>query len=120
MHIYWLMLIVMTNPIALNIFMPAMPTVVNELHSDMNTVQLTFSLYLFTMAITQLLGGNLADWLGRRRLLLLGLLIHLFGSLIASFSFDISFLILARILQAIGGGVGTPSNTYYCSRYVQT
>lgn len=105
MHIYWLMLIVMTNPIALNIFMPAMPTVVNEFNSDMSIVQLTFSLYLFTMAITQLIGGNLADILGRRRLLLLGLFIHLFGSFLGTVSFDVFILILARILQAIGGGL---------------
>lgn len=105
MHIYWLMLIVMTNPIALNIFMPAMPTVVNEFNSDMSTVQLTFSLYLFTMAITQLIGGNLAEAIGRRKLLLLGLFVHLLGSFLGIISFDVVSLILARILQAVGGGL---------------
>ena len=98
-----LIVIAMTSPLALNLFIPAMPTVVNVLHTDIATMQLTYSCYLLTLAFGQLISGSLADYFGRYPVLISGLLIHFFGCIFAALSTDINLLIAARVLQALGG-----------------
>ncbi|GGC06327.1 Bcr/CflA family drug resistance efflux transporter [Marinobacterium zhoushanense] len=98
-----LTLIAMASPLALNLFVPAMPDVARELHTDVSVIQLSFTAYLFTLAFGQLLSGPLADHYGRRPILLIGLALHTAGSLLAAFAGDVSHLIAGRVLQALGG-----------------
>jgi len=55
----------MASPLALNAFVPAMPDVAVALDADIATIQLTFTFYLLTLAIGQLITGPLADYFGR-------------------------------------------------------
>jgi len=98
-----LIVIAMTSPLALNLFIPAMPTVVNAFHTDIATMQLTYSCFLLTLAFGQLISGPLADYFGRYPVLISGLIIHFFGCVFAALSTDINSLIVARIVQALGG-----------------
>lgn len=98
-----LTLIAMASPLALNLFVPAMPDAARELHTDISVMQLSFSAYLFTLAFGQLLSGPLADHFGRRPVLLLGLALHTGGSLLAALADDVTMLIAGRVLQALGG-----------------
>ena len=98
-----LIVIAMTSPLALNLFIPAMPSAVLALHTDIATMQLTYSCFLLTLAFGQLISGPLADYFGRYPVLITGLVIHLFGCLCALLANDINLLIAARILQALGG-----------------
>lgn len=102
--IWLLATIALASPFAMNVFNPAMPDVVRTFGSSIDTVQLTMTLYLFTLGISQLMSGALADRYGRRPLMLWGMLIHLFGCLLAAFAPTIEMLILGRVLQALGGG----------------
>lgn len=95
--------IAMASPLALNAFVPAMPDAAVALNTDIATIQLTFTLYLFTLAIGQLLSGQLADYYGRRPVILTGFALHLAGSLLAALAGSIEALIAGRILQALGG-----------------
>jgi DHA1 family bicyclomycin/chloramphenicol resistance-like MFS transporter len=94
------------GPAALNIFIPSMPGLVAAFDTDYATVQLTLTLYLFGLAIAQLVFGPLADRFGRRPVLLAGLGLYCLGSLLAALAPTIEALIAARVLQAIGGCVG--------------
>lgn len=94
----------MASPLALNAFVPAMPDVAVALDAGISTVQLTFTFYLLTLAISQLVTGQLADYLGRRPVLLTGLGLHTAGSLIAASAGTVDMLIVGRVLQALGGG----------------
>ncbi|WP_432695028.1 multidrug effflux MFS transporter [Marinobacterium sp. YM272] len=98
-----LTLIAMASPLALNLFVPAMPDAAREFGTDVSVIQLSFTAYLFTLAFGQLLSGPLADHYGRRPILLLGLALHTGGSLLAAFAGDVSHLIAGRVLQALGG-----------------
>lgn len=98
-----LTLIAMASPMALNAFVPAMPDTARALNTDIPTIQLTFTLYLFTLAIGQLISGPLADYYGRRPIMLAGLAIHTVGSLLAATAAGVETLILGRVLQALGG-----------------
>ncbi len=98
-----LIVIAMTSPLALNLFIPAMPSAVIDLHTDIATMQLTYSCFLLTLAFGQLISGPLADYFGRYPILVGGLIIHFCGCLFAILADDINLLIAARVLQALGG-----------------
>jgi DHA1 family bicyclomycin/chloramphenicol resistance-like MFS transporter len=98
-----LTLIAMASPLALNLFVPAMPDAALTLGVDIATIQLSFTCYLLTLAIGQLITGPLADYFGRRPVLLAGLGLHTLGSLLAAQANGVELLILGRVLQALGG-----------------
>ena len=102
--LWLLMIIALASPFAMNVFNPAMPDVVRAFGSRIDIVQLTLTLYLFTLGFSQLLCGALSDRYGRRPLMLIGMIIHLIGSLLAAIAWDVWVLIVGRILQALGGG----------------
>ena len=99
-------ILAMVSPIALNILLPAMPDMANALDLPINAVQLSLTLYLLALAIGQLLLGPLADRFGRRPVLLAGIAIHMIGCLVAANANDLTWLLLGRVLQALGGCTG--------------
>lgn len=103
-----LMLVAVTalGPLALNIIMPSMPGLPGEFGTSYATVQLTLSLYLVGFAVAQLVYGPLSDRFGRRPVLLVGLALYAGSSVLAALAPTIELLILARILQAVGGCAG--------------
>lgn len=103
-----LLLMAMTGigPVSLNILVPALPNLVNELQTDIGTVQLTLSLFLLSLATAQLMLGPMSDRFGRRPVVLVGLSISTLASLVATFAWSIDLLIVARIVQAFGAATG--------------
>ena len=94
------------GPLTLNILVPAVPNLVVSMNSDPATVQLTISLYLFGLAISQLALGPLSDRFGRRPVAIAGLAITAAASVLAIAMSSIGGLILARALQAFGASTG--------------
>lgn len=94
------------GPLALNIYIPSMPGLQRVFETDYATVQLTLTLYLVATAIAQLFVGPLSDRFGRRPIVLGGMVLFTVASLAAIAAASIGQLILARILQAIGGCTG--------------
>ncbi|MCC2664886.1 MAG: Multidrug transporter [Geminicoccaceae bacterium] len=80
-----LVLIVATalGPMAMQIFIPALPTIQERFGVSPATAQLTLSLSAFAIALATLAYGPLSDRFGRRPALLGGLLIYLAGSPVA-------------------------------------
>ena len=101
-----LIAIASVGPFSLNIVMPALPGMAAALRTDIETVQLTLSLYLVCMAVSQLALGALSDRFGRRPVLLAGLALAVFTSLAAVVATSISALVTARALQALGASSG--------------
>ena len=94
------------GPMALNIFIPAMPGMVAVFGTDYGTIQLTLTLYLIGVAVAQLFMGPLSDRFGRRPVLLVGIGLFLLGSLAAALAETVGLLIAARVVQAVGGCAG--------------
>lgn len=88
----------------MNVFNPAMPDVVRAFGSSIDVVQLTLTLYLASLGVSQLFSGAMADRFGRRPLMLWGMGVHLLGSVMAALAPSVELLIFGRILQALGGG----------------
>lgn len=94
------------GPVSLNILVPSTPTMAVLFDTNIGTVQLTLSLYLFGLAISQLFLGPLSDRFGRKPVLLTGLGITAVASFGAMFSTSIGMLIVFRTLQALGASSG--------------
>jgi DHA1 family bicyclomycin/chloramphenicol resistance-like MFS transporter len=86
--------------------LPAMPGLEKSFAVPYATVQLTLTLYLIGMALCQLIYGPLSDSLGRRPMLLVGVATFVIASVIAALAPSIEVLIVARLLQAVGGSAG--------------
>jgi DHA1 family bicyclomycin/chloramphenicol resistance-like MFS transporter len=86
--------------IALNL--PSLPFMPEALHTSPAMVQLTLSAFLASFALFQLFAGPLSDRLGRRKVMLGGMLLLVAASAFAALAPDIEWLILARVLQGIG------------------
>ncbi len=94
------------NPLAINMFVPAMPEMIRSLKTDLPSVQLVLSSYLFATAISQLVIGPLSDRFGRRPILIGGLAIFVFASLACALATSIGWLVFARVIQGAGGCAG--------------
>lgn len=92
------------QPFALNVLAPATPALSRSLQTDYATVQLTLTLYLVTVAVIQLLVGPISDRIGRRPCILAGLALFTLGSVLGAYASSIETLLVARVVQAAGGG----------------
>ncbi len=97
-----LVLLVLFSPLAIDIYLPALPQIAKSFHVEHTLVQDTISLFLFAMGIGQLIAGPLADKHGRRAVALVGIIIYLLSALLAWGAQSIEWMLLARVLQGIG------------------
>ena len=101
-----LIAITAVGPLSLNILAPAMPGLIGTLGAGAGTVQLTLSLFLLGMAVSQLVLGTLSDRFGRRPVMLAGLALTVVASFAALATTSIAGLIVARTAQAFGATAG--------------
>ncbi|GAL11584.1 multidrug resistance transporter Bcr/CflA family [Vibrio astriarenae] len=100
------------TPFAIDSYLPAIPTIADELNVGTAMVSITVSIYVFGLAIGQLIGGPLSDRFGRMKIMVMGLVIFAGCSLMLANSSSIESFWLWRILQSLGGGiavVGVPA-----------
>lgn len=81
----------------------AMPTIVADL-GGLRYFSWVFGSYLLTQAVTIPIYGRLADFYGRKILLIIAIVVFLAGSILCGFAHSMTALILFRALQGIGGG----------------
>ncbi len=89
---------------ALDTYLPAFPIMAAAMQTTDEHMGLTLSVYIFGLALSQLIGGPLSDYLGRAKVIFSGLLIFAFASLMLAFSHTFTELLLWRVIQALGGG----------------
>ncbi|MFT3741127.1 MAG: multidrug effflux MFS transporter [Gammaproteobacteria bacterium] len=94
------------GPFAFDTYLPAFPDIANFLHTDIQQIGYTVSVYLLGLAVGQLIGGPLSDYWGKAKIMLIGLGIFTFASLMTVFANSLIFLLACRMLQAFGGGWG--------------
>lgn len=104
--LWFLAILTLSGTLAIHIFVPVLPLVARDFQVNLQAVQLTISIYVIDLAIGQLLYGPLADSIGRRPVLLLGLLIYTLASIGAMLAPSIDILVIMRFFQALGGCSG--------------
>lgn len=99
------LLIVSLDNTVLNV---ALPAVQRELHASVSGMQWTIDAYTLVLASLLMLAGSTADRLGRRRVFVTGLVVFSVGSLLCSLAPDLEWLVVFRMVQAVGGSMLNP------------
>ena len=87
----------------------ALPSISQDLHFSQESLQWVITAYSIVFGGTLLLGGRLADLLGRRRLFMAGVGLFTFSSLLSGLAWSEASLISARALQGLGGAMLAPA-----------
>ena len=106
-YLFIILFIGCSGQIASDIYAPSLPSIAHIMGVNINTVQFSMAVYLFGMAIGQLIYGPISEGIGRKKPLMLGLIILLIGSLICMLATNIDVLILGRVIQGLGAGAMT-------------
>jgi EmrB/QacA subfamily drug resistance transporter len=85
----------------------AMPQIVADL-GGLRLYSWVFSSFLLTQTAMTVVFGNFADVYGRKPVMLIGIGIFLFGSLLAGFAWSMPSMICCRLIQGIGAGAMQP------------
>src|SRR5690606_8607800 len=90
------------GPLTMDMYLPALPRIADELNVSSSVAQLTLTGTLVGLALGQLVVGPLSDSLGRRRPLMAGIEVHMLASVLCAVAPDITMLGIARALQGMG------------------
>lgn len=104
--IFVLGLLVALGPLTIDMYLPALPKIAEELSVTSSVAQLTLTGTLAGLALGQLIIGPLSDSLGRRKPLFGGIVLHMIASLVCMFAPNIAVLGVARGLQGMGAAAG--------------
>jgi DHA1 family bicyclomycin/chloramphenicol resistance-like MFS transporter len=91
------------GPLAIDTYLPALPTIARALQASDARVQISLSIYFVGIALGQAVYGPLSDRLGRKPALYMGLAMFMAASLGCALATSAELLILFRFLQALGG-----------------
>jgi DHA1 family bicyclomycin/chloramphenicol resistance-like MFS transporter len=94
------------GPFSIDMYLPAFPSLSADLHAGPSAVQLTLTACLIGLAAGQLVAGPLSDTLGRRRPLLVGLVVYTVLSAACVFAPSVYLLAVLRLAQGFGGAAG--------------
>lgn len=97
--LFVLVLLAAVSPLAINMFVPSMPSIAADLDASYTSVQFGLSLYLLFTALFQLVIGPASDKIGRKPVLVFCLIIFLIGTALCVLAQDVSVFLAGRILQ---------------------
>lgn len=94
------------GPLAIDMYLPALPQLTRELGATSAEVQSTLMTVLLGLAFGQLVAGPISDSVGRRKPLLVGLTIYVVASVLCALSGSVYLLAAVRFLQGFGASAG--------------
>jgi DHA1 family bicyclomycin/chloramphenicol resistance-like MFS transporter len=103
----WLILLLGTmsalGPLAIDMYLPAFPTIAAEFHVGVAEVERTLAVYFIGLSLGQLVYGPASDRFGRKRPLYFGLIMFIIASAGCALAASVHQLMAMRLLQALGG-----------------
>ena len=90
------------GPFAIDMYLPAMPQVAEDFHTTEATAALTLTSYFIVFGIAQMIYGPMADAIGRKKPMLIGVGIFFAATILAIYAPTMQWLIIARGLQGLG------------------
>ncbi|OBS95360.1 hypothetical protein A9261_14335 [Vibrio tasmaniensis] len=105
--LFFLVIISAFPPLTIDLYLPALPQMVEVFNTDQSMVNLTLSSYFVTYAVGLLFWGPLSEKFGRKPILLIGIASYMVASVLCALTNSIEQLIGARIFQAFAGSAIT-------------
>jgi len=94
------------GPLSIDMYLPSLPTLTNDLHTTASLAQLSLTACLLGISLGQLFVGPISDMRGRRKPLMIALIIYAITSLLCAFIPSIWGLITLRFIQGVTGSAG--------------
>ncbi|GAA0791990.1 Bcr/CflA family multidrug efflux MFS transporter [Marinobacterium sediminicola] len=95
------------GPLSIDMYLPSLPLIAEDLQAPESSIQLTISAFLIGLFIGMLFYGPLSDKFGRRGLLLGGIGLYLVATIGCILADSAEWLIAARFMQALGGAAAS-------------
>jgi MFS transporter, DHA1 family, multidrug resistance protein len=100
-------LLIALGPLTIDMYLPALPSISDDLLASSAAVQLTLTGSLLGLGLGQLLIGPLSDAIGRRRPLIWGVAVHIVASMLCVIAPTVAVLGGLRVLQGVGAAAAT-------------
>ncbi|RGC69124.1 Bicyclomycin resistance protein [Micromonospora sp. MW-13] len=94
--------LIAVGPLTIDMYLPALPSIVTDFGTTSAAVQLTLTGTLAGLALGQLVIGPLSDAVGRRTPLIAGIALHVVASLLCVVAPNIAVLGALRVVQGLG------------------
>ncbi|GKS09757.1 Bcr/CflA family drug resistance efflux transporter [Paenibacillus chitinolyticus] len=94
------------GPLSLDMYLPALPKLADDLHTTASLAQLSLTSCLLGLAIGQVFAGSISDIKGRRGPLMIGLAVYTAASLLCAIVPSVWGLIVLRFIQGMAGSAG--------------
>lgn len=91
------------GPLAIDMYLPALPWIARDVGVDLGVVQLTLSVFMIGIAAGQAFCGPIVDRFGRRGPLLVGMAVFTLASIRCACAQSMKALLAYRLLMALGG-----------------
>lgn len=95
------------GPFAIDMYLPALPSIQHSLQADVRLVQMSLMAFLVSLGAGQLIYGPVSDMVGRKPPLYFGLVLFALGSIGCALAPSIHALIVCRFIQGLGACAGT-------------
>lgn len=122
-QVLWITVIMLSmlaafGPICTDIYLPAIPFITEQMHSDAATMQLSLTTSLLGLALGQLLIGPISDTYGRKKPLYVSLVLFVVSSIGCALAVNVPQLVTARFFQGLAGAGGVVlARTIACDLY---
>ncbi|MCG3461250.1 Bcr/CflA family multidrug efflux MFS transporter [Xenorhabdus bovienii] len=100
-------LLSMLMPLAIDMYLPSMPTIATNFGVDAGRVQMTLSSYILGFAIGQMVYGPMSDSLGRKPVIVGGVIVFAIASAACALSQDIDTFISMRFLHGFSAAAAS-------------
>ncbi len=94
--------LVLALPLAMDIYIPAVPTIARLFNISATAMQLTLTLFMVTAGFLQLVLGPLSDQHGRKKICMISIVIFAVGCILCAVSSSLYQLVISRLIQAVG------------------
>ncbi|QIV95948.1 Bcr/CflA subfamily drug resistance transporter [Allofrancisella inopinata] len=100
--IFFIVIFVALPPFAIDTYIPAFGNISDFFNIDVSKMTITVSTYLVGFGVGMLIWGALSDRYGRKKILILGMLIYTISTILCSLSSDFETLTFMRFIQGLG------------------
>lgn len=94
------------GPLAIDMYLPALPTVKEELQATTSATQLTLTFFMIGLAVGNIIAGTLSDSIGRKKPLVVAMVLFTLSSIFCAIAPNVEVMMLARFIQGMSGGAG--------------